>query len=63
MSTLNTIGSHGLNGDLYCNGILSGQTISGSYFVVGGNDITTALVNVGSFETTLTNITLKLIVI
>ena len=55
--SLSTSGAHGVNGDLYCNGTVSATTISGSYIVVGGNDITTALVNVGSFETTLTNIT------
>jgi len=54
--SLSTSGSHGLNGDLYCNGTVSATTISGSYIVVGGNDITTALVNVGSFESTLSGI-------
>lgn len=54
--SLSTSGSHGVNGDLYCNGTVSATTISGSYIVVGGNDITTALVNVGSFEATLSGI-------
>ena len=55
--SLSTSGSYGTNGDLYVSGLVQASTISGSHIVVNGNDITTALSNVGSFETTLTNIT------
>lgn len=55
--SLSTSGSHGVNGDLYVNGLIQGSSISSSNIIVNGNDITTALVGVGSFETTLSNIT------
>lgn len=55
--SLSTSGAHGINGDLFVNGLIQGSSISSSNIIVGGNDITTALVNVGSFETTLSNIT------
>jgi len=54
--SLSTSGGHGINGDLFVNGLIQGSTISGSTIVVSGNDITNAILGVGAFETTLSGI-------